>query len=148
MSSVQDCLLSAASIDFFSIFFYSFFFNVYGCFAYMCTMACFVSAEARRGYWISLNWSYRQVQTVLWVLGFERASCGRPDTLNYYAISSVPVILILCICANARHVGIHRDQKRVLDLLELDLQVAGSRLMSVLGTELRSSGKLVRVLSH
>lgn len=35
-------------------------------------------------------------------------------------------------------VGIHAGQKRVLDLLELDLQVAGNHLMSVLGTELRS----------
>ena len=68
--------------------------HVYGCFVciYICAPhACLVTLEARRGHWMSWNWSYRQLWATMWVLSIELGISGRPaNTLNHGAISLVP----------------------------------------------------------
>lgn len=51
------------------------------------------------------------------------------------------ILISICVCA-------YRRQKMVLDPLELELQVVVSHPESVLGTELRSSGRTASSRDH
>jgi hypothetical protein len=46
------------------------------------------------------------------------------------------------------YVGAHNDQKKLLSLMQLELQADISCLVGVLGMELRSCGKAVLALTH
>jgi hypothetical protein len=54
----------------------------------------------------------------------------------------------MCVCVCGRCVGTCGDQKRVLDLLELELQVVMNHPIWVLGTKLGSPGRAARALKH
>lgn len=68
---------------------------------------------------------------------------------NIFELLSVKILykiyfyLWLCVCIDTCHVcgGIHEDQKKVLNLLELELQVAVICWMWVLRNKLGSSGR-------
>lgn len=72
---------------------------------------------------------------------------------RWYSVSCFMFWIVLCECVPACLSGHHVHagtwgQKRVLDLLELVLQVAVSCPRWVLGTERGSSGRTLSVLSH
>lgn len=57
------------------------------------------------------------------------------------------VVMCLCICV-LMCAGAPGDQKRVMNLLELERQVIVSHKMWVLGTELVSLGRVASSLNH
>jgi hypothetical protein len=68
---------------------------IYFTYMYVCALcACLVPLKARKGHWISWNWSYRWLRAAMWVLGIELWS---PEwvasALNPWAISVAPAVL-------------------------------------------------------
>lgn len=75
--------------------FYSSVYEYFTCMYVCIPHACLVLAEARRRYWISLDWSYRQMWVALWILGVKSGSSGRTaHVLNCWVISSAHIILL------------------------------------------------------
>jgi hypothetical protein len=58
---------------------------------------CLVLTEARQGYQISCNWSYRQVWAAMWLLGIEPKSSRKAGSaLNIWDLSPVPDFFLWC----------------------------------------------------
>ena len=67
------------------------------CMHTVCVCVCLVLTEARKGYQISWNWSYRQVWAAIWVLGIEPKSSRKAGSaLNIWDLSPVPDIFLWC----------------------------------------------------
>lgn len=54
----------------------------------------------------------------------------------------------VCLCLRGDAVGIHRSQKRVLDHLELEIQVVGRHTTWILESEFLASTKRVHTTDH
>ena len=57
------------------------------CCLHICLCVMYVPREDREGHWIPWNWSYRQLGTIMWVLGTKTDSRKASNALSLWAIS-------------------------------------------------------------